>query len=207
MPEKVVAARGTHFVYTGHFRPRKQKLWSYSTGRAAKADFWTWSGRRTRCKGPPGLEGMHGAWGGSRGGLSCLAFSTHDRAGEVKLPGGRKAPVPLFRRSVSTGLVCSSGIREECATCRELREQFAYIPPEGCPRRGPAPRISKISNSAVKIDPMMATLDRHRVDQLSPQKFFHSCNSLSARAGYPSAGHSRFNCTTCIHYYVYMYMQ
>ena len=69
--------------------------------------------QRARPHGPrPGHEVAHascarGVWclracatrgDGSRGGRSCLVFSTHDRAGEVKRTGGSEASGPLVRR-------------------------------------------------------------------------------------------------------------
>ena len=65
--------------------------------------------------------------GGSRGGRSCLVFSTHDRAGEVKRTGGsevrRRTSGPEEWPTHPARGVC--GVREQM--CRVSREQFAYI--------------------------------------------------------------------------------
>ena len=69
-----------------------------STRKAARATSWALSGLRILREGSVVLGRMHGAWGRLRGGRSCLVFSTHDRAGEVKRTGGSEASGPLVRR-------------------------------------------------------------------------------------------------------------
>ena len=114
--------------------------------------------QRARPHGPrPGHEVAHascarGGWclqacttrgDGSRGGRSCLVFSTHDRAGEVKRTGGSEAPGPLVRRPFDRANVFERHTRGECDMSIRQGEICTYKPPEGCARRGPAPRIQK----------------------------------------------------------------
>ena len=111
--------------------------------------------QRARPHGPrPGHEVAHascarGGWclqacttrgDGSRGGRSCLVFSTHDRAGEVKRTGGsevrRRTSGPEEWPTHPARGVC--GVLEQIS--RVSREQFAYINPRRVVR-GAAPHL------------------------------------------------------------------
>ena len=83
-----------------------------------------------------------------------LAWSSRRTTARVKGSGraALKLPGRWFDARFDRANVSERQTRGECHMSIRPGESCIYIPPAGCPRRGPAPRISIFSN-LVKIDP------------------------------------------------------
>ena len=127
LPARYLLPMETHFVYTGHFRPRKQKLWSDSTGGPRRRISGHGVAHASAARGIWGSRACTATDGRLRGGRSCLVFSTHDRAGEMTRTGGsevrRRTSGPEEWPTHPARGVC--GVLEQIS--RVSREQHAYI--------------------------------------------------------------------------------